>query len=104
MLFPSEDQAVHFIPGVRVTLGLFCALLGIIAIQVAVLLFLNRVRENQREAVGKPRKLVDTSMETKYVSFGEGQGGDGVEGTVRLGQNALLDLTDFKNDEMIYCL
>lgn len=66
-------------------------------------------------AVGKPQFIKDTSMSTKYEAYG----GDDVEG--RLGQNgefslflpplnrlltshilALLDLTDFKNDEFVY--
>ena len=93
LLFDSKD-APHYVPGVRAVMGIFCALLGVIGIQVFVLIFLNRQRERQRVAAGKPAKLTDTSMSNKYVSFANGD--------PTLGQNALLDLTDFKNDEFVY--
>ncbi|ORY23616.1 major facilitator superfamily domain-containing protein [Naematelia encephala] len=94
LLFNAKDKP-HYIPGVRAVLGLFCALLAVVGMQVVVLFFLNRQRENQREKNGKPRKIEDTSMSTKYVAYGSG-------GANGLGQNALLDMTDFRNDEFVY--
>jgi hypothetical protein len=52
---------------------------------------MNKRKENEREANGKPRKLADRSMERKYES--------GAADDV-LGQNAFLDLTDVEQDEV----
>jgi MFS family permease len=93
LLFDSKDKP-HYIPGVKATLGVFCALIGVIGIQVFVLLSLNKVRQKQRVANGKPAVIVDTSMQDKYQAYGSGND--------VLGQNALLDLTDYKNDEFVY--
>lgn len=111
MLFPSS-QSPHYVPGIRTVLAIFCALLAVVGIQVVVLHALNKVRQNQRVKNGKPRFIKDTSMESKYVAFGEGNEdtadaaptaeGEAPVARVMLGQNALLDLTDYENDEMIY--
>jgi MFS family permease len=93
LLFDSKDKP-HYIPGVKATLGVFCALIGVIGIQAFVLLSLNKVRQKQRVANGKPAVIVDTSMQDKYQAYGSGN--------EALGQNALLDLTDYKNDEFVY--
>jgi hypothetical protein len=93
LLFNAKDKKVHYLPGLKAVLGIFCALLVVIGAQVACLMWLNRKRENEREAVGKPRKIVDTSMSNTYVAYAAADG---------LGENALLDLTDFKNNEFVY--
>lgn len=54
---------------------------------------MNKRKENEREANGKPRKLADRSMERKY----EAGAADDV-----LGQNAFLDLTDVEQDEVSF--
>ena len=54
---------------------------------------MNKRKENEREANGKPRKLVDRSMERKY------EAGDAND---VLGQNAFLDLTDREQDEVSF--
>ncbi|WWC86921.1 uncharacterized protein L201_001800 [Kwoniella dendrophila CBS 6074] len=94
-LFKDADKP-HYIPGIKAVLGIFCALLFVIGLQVVVLFFLNKQRQNQRVAAGKPRYIKDTSMSSTYQAYGT----DDPEGV--LGQNALLDLTDFKNDEFVY--
>ncbi|KAL7423998.1 hypothetical protein Q5752_001583 [Cryptotrichosporon argae] len=96
LLFNARDKP-HYIPGVRAVLGIFCGLLGVIALQCAALATLNKVRQRQRVAAGKPKFINDTSMDEAYVAYG----GDEANG-VQLGQNALLDLTDYKNDEFVY--
>lgn len=88
-------------PGVKIVMGMFCALLVVIGLQVVVLFFLNKQRQRQRVANGKPQFLKDTSMSSKWEAQDEVQE---TEGGVRLGQNALLDITDFENDEMVYVL
>jgi hypothetical protein len=93
LLFNAKDKP-RYVPGVKATLGVFCALVGVIGIQCFVLYTLNKVRQKQRVANGKPKDIVDTSMADKYVSYGAGN--------ENLGQNALLDMTDYKNDEFVY--
>lgn len=103
-LFQKKD-APKYAPGVKAVLGMFCALLAIIGFQVVTLWMLNKQRQRQRVAVGKPKFIKDTSMSTKWEQVEDEQPAEDdktVGAHVRLGQNALLDLTDFKNDEMVY--
>ncbi|WVQ97274.1 hypothetical protein IAU59_004385 [Kwoniella sp. CBS 9459] len=92
LLFNSRDKP-RYLPGLRATLGVFSAMLGLIFICIGLIFLLNKQRERQRVAVGKPAKIRDTSMTTKYETYGN-EGG--------LGENALLDKTDFKNNEFVY--
>lgn len=108
LLFTKTDAPAYH-PGLRSCLGVFVALIGVVGLQVANLLWLNRLQEQKRVAVGKPRKLKDHSMEAKYVDFGvgnegevESEGGMQAGGGERLGEKAFLDMTDRKNDEFIY--
>lgn len=52
---------------------------------------MNKRKEKQRVAHGKPAKLTDRSMERTY------EAGDAAD---VLGQNAFLDMTDKENDEV----
>ncbi|OCF44754.1 hypothetical protein I317_01444 [Kwoniella heveanensis CBS 569] len=92
LLYSSKD-APRYVPGLRATLGVFSAMMGVNALCFVLLFLLNKQRERQRVAVGKPAKIKDTSMLTTYEAYGR-EGG--------LGDNALLDLTDFKNNEFTY--
>ncbi|WRT66808.1 uncharacterized protein IL334_003771 [Kwoniella shivajii] len=83
LMFNARDSP-RYIPGPRATLGVFSALMGCIALCFVVLLFLNKQRERQRVASGKPAKIRDTSMMNKHEAY------------------ALKDLTDFKNNEFTY--
>ncbi|WVO14904.1 hypothetical protein L204_102543 [Cryptococcus depauperatus] len=94
LLFKDKDKP-HYLPGIKATLGIFCALLAVVGFCAAFLFVLNKQRQRQRVANGKPRYIKDTSMSTKYEAYGAD-----AEGV--LGQNALLDMTDFKNDEFVY--
>ncbi|WWC93916.1 hypothetical protein V866_000753 [Kwoniella sp. B9012] len=92
LLFNSRDKP-RYLPGLRATLGVFAAMLGLIGLCMGLIFLLNKQRERQRVAVGKPAKIKDTSMLTKYEAYGN-EGG--------VGENALKDMTDFKNNEFVY--
>ncbi|RSH95250.1 hypothetical protein EHS25_000336 [Saitozyma podzolica] len=93
LLFNAKD-APYYIPGIRGCLGIFAAQLVCVGLQAVTLYLLNRVRRRQRVAHGKPEFIKDTSMDGKYQQYASGD--------ETLGQNALLDLTDYQNDEFVY--
>ncbi|KAK8845364.1 hypothetical protein IAR55_006077 [Kwoniella newhampshirensis] len=97
LLFQAKDRP-HYVPGIKAVLGIFCALMAVVGLQTIVLFLLNKQRQSQRVAHGKPKFINDTSMSAKYQAYGA----DGDSTGVRLGQNALLDMTDYKNDEFVY--
>lgn len=96
LLFTSADAKIHYSPGAKAVLGIFCAMIACVGIQFGVLYMLNRSKQKTRVANGKPAVIVDTSMNARYTTYGAGEGGEG------LGQNAFLDMTDLKNDEFTY--
>lgn len=92
LLFSSKD-APSYRPGLRACLSIFVALAAVIVIQLANLIFLNKMQEKRRVRNGKQAKLFDASMEDRYVGVEvEGEG---------VGEHA-FDLTDRKNDEFVY--
>lgn len=91
-----KKGAPRYVSGTTAVMGIFAALVACIGFQVVVLYFFNKQRQRQRVAAGKPRFIHDTSMEDKYQAYGTDQSETG------LGQNALLDMTDIKNDEFVY--
>lgn len=98
LLFTS-DQAPAYHPGLRAVLGIFCALVVVVGLQVVTLVWLNKLQSKRRVANGKRAILKDHSMENRYVGFDE----DNEEASgPRLGEAAFLDLTDRKNDEFVY--
>lgn len=114
LLFQAKDKP-YYTPGVRAVLIIFIALVGLVGIQVVLLFLFNKQRENQREAAGKPRKIHDTSMDSKYQAYGkdESEAGVGAEGesfrpscisywTYADKISALNDITDVKNNEFVY--
>ncbi|KAI1321410.1 MFS general substrate transporter [Xylariaceae sp. FL0255] len=124
LLFNAKD-APEYLPGLRIILGFFIAVLGVVIIQAFGLAFLNKMQERRRVRNGKPAKIVDTSMDDKYHDFEEAAAGDvlvgGAEGTAEgveaaeqgvvagvghahIGDNAFADLTDRQNDEFVYIL
>jgi hypothetical protein len=58
---------------------------------------MNKRKEKQRVANGKPAKLVDTSMQKAYAAAPN----DAI-GEYRLGDQAFMDLTDVQNDEVSF--
>ncbi|KAM0753588.1 MFS general substrate transporter [Meredithblackwellia eburnea MCA 4105] len=96
LLFPAQD-APHYLPGIRAVLGITSAVLAAIIGQVGVLYLMNRQQRAKRVKNGKPEFIKDTSMANTYSTYGESAADE-----VAIGQNALLDMTDMKNDEFVY--
>ncbi|KAK6221233.1 MFS transporter [Colletotrichum tabaci] len=95
LLFNSKD-APEYKPGLTKVMGITCALLAIIGLQVVNLVVSNKMQERKRVANGKPRKIQDLSMEHRYTTAqNDGSG-------AHLGENAFLDMTDSQNDEFVY--
>ncbi|VUC31638.1 unnamed protein product [Clonostachys rosea] len=97
LLFNAQD-APYYKPGLQKTMGITCALIAAIGLQVVNIFFLNRMQERKRVANGKPAKLHDSSMEHRYVSTHNQDGENGPQ----LGASAFDDLTDSQNDEFVY--
>ncbi|KAH8652080.1 MFS transporter [Xylariales sp. PMI_506] len=98
LLFSSND-APAYRSGLRGVLGIFVALLGVVAIQAANLFFLNKINRKRRIRAGKKADIKDHSMEDRYVAADVGNV-DEQGNTVGAAQD--LDLTDGKNDEFVY--
>jgi MFS family permease len=90
LLFSSTDAPTYH-PGLRSVLAIFVTLGAVILIQLANLVFLNKLQARKRVANGKKAVLRDFSMEDHYVGI-ESEG---------VGEHA-FDLTDRKNDEFVY--
>ena len=95
-MFKSKDAKQHYKPGLRGVMGIFIALVCVVGLTVVNLYILNKQRQRQRVKNGKPKIIDDTSMRAKYATYGAD------DASHVLGRNALLDLTDFKNDEFTY--
>jgi MFS family permease len=107
LLFNSKD-APEYKPGLRAVLAIFVALAACVLLQLANLIFLNKMQERKRVKNGKPAKIKDLSMEERYHDS-EPEEVEVVGGNVeaqqqhaRIGDQAFLDLTDRKNDEFVY--
>ncbi len=61
---------------------------------VLLFTFLNKLKEKERVRNGKPAKLVDRSMDARYVSGDVDENGEQGAGGVQLGAKAFADLTD----------
>ena len=94
LLFSKKDAPAYH-PGLRSVLAIFVTLIAVVGIQLANLMFLNKLQSRKRVKNGKSKDIKDHSMEDKYVRQDEGN--EGVTG-----ENAFLDLTDRKNDEFVY--
>jgi hypothetical protein len=106
LLFNAKD-APYYIPGIRGCLGIFAAQLVCVGLQAVTLYLLNRVRRRQRVAHGKPEFIKDTSMDGKYQQYASGdetlgQNGEWPRDESWTDDAALLDLTDYQNDEFVY--
>ncbi|KAL7903336.1 major facilitator superfamily domain-containing protein [Trichoderma sp. SZMC 28014] len=107
ILFNDRD-APAYKPGLRACLGVFAALVGVILLQWANLILLNKMQAKARVRNGKEAHVVDRSMQNHYRTTRHNE--DGVlshhEGANdeddTLGRNAFLDLTDRENDEFVY--
>ncbi|KAK7056307.1 hypothetical protein VNI00_002860 [Paramarasmius palmivorus] len=92
-----EKDAPGYIPGLRSVMICFCVLILTIGLTAANLAWLNKKKEKQRVANGKPAKIKDMSMARKFDNK------ETVDNQ-KLGENAFLDMTDRENDEFIYVL
>ena len=103
LLFSKKDSPAYH-PGLRACLGIFVALVCIVLIQWANLVFLNKLQERRRVQNGKVGKMVDHSMQSRYQGMEEDDNLATDEGERRekVGDNAFLDLTDRENDEFVY--
>lgn len=99
LLFDASD-APKYLPGLSRVMAITCTLMAVIGLQVINLLFLNRMQERRREHNGKPRKIIDRSMDARFMA--EPPVDDEAMRTNALGENAFLDMTDRENDEFVY--
>ena len=100
LLFKPTD-APRYHRGLRSVLGVFIALVCVVLINLAYLIWLNKQQEKKRVRNGKKAVISDHSMEFKYVPY-DVDVDDYLVGRPRLGDNAFLDLTDRQNDEFVY--
>lgn len=105
LLFDTSDSP-GYKPGLRVTLGIFVALVGVAGIQFVNLWVLNRFQRRRRVKNGKTEWIVDHSMENKYRDLKEGndvaEQSEGRRTDAGIGSLAFMDLTDRQNDEFVY--
>ncbi|RMZ77758.1 hypothetical protein DV737_g4208, partial [Chaetothyriales sp. CBS 132003] len=108
LLFSKKDAPAYH-PGLKKVLAIFCTLLVVVGLQLAVLIFLNQLQGKKRVANGKPKHLKDWSMEEHFhkaddvvTNEGAAEGESPTQSDVHLGDNAFLDLTDRQNDEFVY--
>ncbi|KAJ7121198.1 hypothetical protein C8R44DRAFT_877490 [Mycena epipterygia] len=82
------------------------ALAGSILLQVVNFMILNHLKQRQRIARGKPAVLHDASMDNRFRQRTQSQLDreklEAASTGVALGDNSLLDLTDWQNDEFVY--
>ncbi|KAK9247051.1 hypothetical protein V1506DRAFT_533391, partial [Lipomyces tetrasporus] len=83
LLFNKKDAPTYH-PGLRACLGIFIALVAVVLIELANLVFLNKLQERKRVKNGKQAKMVDPSMQEHYHPLEE----ENVEAQNRLGDNA----------------
>ncbi|RFU33969.1 hypothetical protein B7463_g2377, partial [Scytalidium lignicola] len=95
-LFTSKD-APAYIQGLRAVLGIFVALLVLVFVQLAYLVFLNKMQMRKRKANGKQEIIQDRSMMVRYTENDENMESERV-----LVDPETADITDRKNDEFIY--
>ncbi|KFY94065.1 hypothetical protein V498_04077 [Pseudogymnoascus sp. VKM F-4517 (FW-2822)] len=96
LLFTAE-QAPEYHPAIGGVLGVFVAMMVLLGVQIANLMWLNKKQEKRRIANGKSGVIVDRSMTTNVNVDSKTQ-----EAEV-LGERAeVFDLTDKENDEFVY--
>ncbi|KAH8823476.1 permease of the major facilitator superfamily [Flagelloscypha sp. PMI_526] len=92
----------YYYNGIRIVLGFFVAICGLVILQTLNLMFLNKLQKRKRVNNGKPAKLKDMSMNKHFVVHTEDSEGqmDEVDDPVTAVGNE--DRTDRENDEIIY--
>jgi MFS family permease len=102
LLFKAAD-APRYKPGLKAVMGLFIAQAGLVGFMVLGFIALNRKKANQREAMGKPRVIIDRSMEKRIGTHVENVDLEAVHESQK-GRNPLTnqdkDISDWKNEEV----
>ncbi|GAD99523.1 conserved hypothetical protein [Paecilomyces variotii No. 5] len=104
LLFNASD-APEYLPGLRSDLAISVAFVAVVLIQLANLMFLNKLQARKRVANGKSAVIHDRSMDKHFTSSNnpgdeDGQAKPGAEAGVN--DDSLLDRTDRQNDEFMY--
>ncbi|RSH89024.1 hypothetical protein EHS25_002686 [Saitozyma podzolica] len=95
-LLMASNQAPRYLSGLRSMMIAMGVMIVIVGLQVVAVYLLNKQRQRQRVAAGKPEHIHDTSMDKRFQAIGTD------EHDAAIGANALKDLTDFRNDEFVY--
>ncbi|KAL7416388.1 allantoate permease-like protein [Mrakia frigida] len=111
LLFKAKD-APAYKAGLGAVMGIFVGNVACVLLLAFVFILANKRKEVTRVKNGKPAKIHDRSMEKSYAAntaedtsvTDQVEGADVKAPAVVLGQNGLLDLTDFENDEFVYSL
>jgi predicted MFS family arabinose efflux permease len=96
LLFTAE-QAPEYHPAIGGVLGVFVAMMVLLGVQIANLMWLNKKQEKRRIANGKSAVILDRSMTTNVNLDAKTQ-----EVEVFGDRAEILDLTDKENDEFVY--
>ncbi|ELR09202.1 hypothetical protein GMDG_03779 [Pseudogymnoascus destructans 20631-21] len=91
----TADQAPEYHPAIGGVLGVFVAMMVLLGVQIANLMWLNKKQEKRRIANGKSGVIVDRSMTTNVNIDSKTQEVSG-------DREEVLDLTDKRNDEFVY--
>ncbi|GAM89756.1 hypothetical protein ANO11243_077950 [Dothideomycetidae sp. 11243] len=97
-LYQTGDAPLYH-RGLMSNLALFVVLIGLYAVQVAYLFFLNKRHAKRRVAEGKLEKIIDRSMlEVKHGYHNKEE----AEESRQIGSQAFQDLTDWQNSSFVY--
>ncbi|EJT99728.1 MFS transporter [Dacryopinax primogenitus] len=104
LMFNSADKP-YYKNGLKGTMSCFCILFVVYILQILNLMYLNKQKEKQRVANGKPAKLRDLSMMKHFEQANDHTLASAEAGHhAHLGDQAFLDMTDQENDEFVYVL
>lgn len=101
LLFNKKNRPRYY-PGLRAVLAILINMIAVITIQLVNLMVLNKLQREKRVRKRKTAVIVDSSMLDRYVGELGGGWGRGGGKDEEIGENALLDLTDQKNGELVY--
>lgn len=90
----SSNQAPQYIPGSAGVLGVMAAMLLVVLVQIANLVFLNKRQSKTRVRNGKSATIVDSSVK-QHID-------EDVKTDQVLGDVIFQDMTDWENDEFMY--
>jgi len=105
----KAKQAPLYKTGLEANLAVLCVLSGLIVLQTLYLGFLNRRNVTRRRASGKTGAMIDYSLEasSKWKGLRADQAAKDAQEKGHAEEHytqALLDLTDLKNEDFVYSL